>query len=64
MELDSKYLDLKVVFKDNFTSLDDSTLKMIESVLIDLKMNNEEEIVIKGSYYHFGCLFNLLIKGI
>ena len=57
-----KYIDLKDVFKEDFIELDKSTLTMIERVLNDLKMNEEEEIVIKGSYFQFGCLFNLLLK--
>jgi hypothetical protein len=62
MELNSTYLDLKVLFNEDFKGLDQTTLKMIEDVLIDLKMNNEEEIQIKGSYFQFGFLFNLLLK--
>jgi hypothetical protein len=62
MELNSHYIDLKDVFKGDFLELDKTTLKMIESVLNDLKMNDEEEIVIKGSYFQFGCLFNLFLK--
>lgn len=27
-----------------------------------LKMNDEEEIMIKGTYFQFGSLFNLLLK--
>ena len=62
MELNSHYIDLKDVFKEDFIELDKSTLTMIERVLNDLKMNEEEEIVIKGSYFQFGFLFNLLLK--
>ena len=62
MELNSHYIDLKEVFTGDFIELDKSTLTMIERVLNDLKMNEEEEIVIKGSYFQFGCLFNLLLK--
>lgn len=62
MELNSHYIDLKEVFTGDLIELDNSTLNMIERVLKDLKMNEEEEIVIKGSYFQFGCLFNLLLK--
>lgn len=62
MELNSHYIDLKEVFKDDFPEIDKKTIKMIKNVLDDLKMNDEEEIVIKGSYFQFGCLFNLLLK--
>ena len=61
MELNSHYIDLKEVFTGDLIELDKSTLNMIERVLKDLKMNEEEEIVIKGSYFQFGCLFNLLL---
>jgi hypothetical protein len=62
MELNSHYIDLKEVFTEDLIELDKSTLNMIDRVLKDLKMNEEEEIVIKGSYFQFGCLFNLLLK--
>ena len=62
MELNSHYIDLKEVFTGDLIELDKSTLIMIARVLKDLKMNEEEEIVIKGSYFQFGCLFNLLLK--
>mgnify|MGYP000058579476 FL=1 len=62
MELNSHYIDLKEVFTGDLMELDKSTLNMIDRVLKDLKMNEEEEIVIKGSYFQFGCLFNLLLK--
>jgi hypothetical protein len=62
MELNSHYIDLKEVFTEDHIELDKSTLIMIERVLNDLKMNDEEEITIKGSYFQFGCLFNLLLK--
>ena len=62
MELNSHYIDLNEVFTGDLIELDKSTLNMIERVLKDLKMNEEEEIVIKGSYFQFGCLFNLLLK--
>lgn len=62
MELNSHYIDLNEVFTGDLIELDKSTLNMIERVIKDLKMNEEEEIVIKGSYFQFGCLFNLLLK--
>lgn len=62
MELNSHYIDLKEVFSGDLIELDKSTLNTIERVLKDLKMSEQEEIVIKGSYFQFGCLFNLLIK--
>jgi hypothetical protein len=62
MELDSHYIDLNEFFKDDYPELDNKTLKMVKNVLDDLKMNDEEEIVIKGSYFQYGCLFNLLLK--
>jgi hypothetical protein len=62
MELNSHYIDLKEVFTGDLIELDKSTLNMIDRVLKDLKMNEEEEIVIKGSYFQFGCLFNHLLK--
>lgn len=62
MELDSHFIDLNEVFKDDYPEIDNKTLKMVKYVLDDLNMNDEEEIVIKGSYFQFGCLFNLLLK--
>ncbi len=62
MEFDSRYIDLNDVFRDDYNVLDKPTLKMIERVLNDLEMDNKEEILIKGSYFQLGCLFNLLIK--
>jgi len=62
MELNSHYIDLKEVFTEDLIELDKSTLKMIERVVNDLQMNEGEKIVIKGSYFQFGCLFNLLLK--
>jgi hypothetical protein len=62
MELNSHYIDLKEVFTEDLIELDKSTLKMIERVVNDLQMNEDEKIVIKGSYFQFGCLFNLLLK--
>ena len=62
MELDSHFIDLNAVFKDDYPEIDNKTLKMVKYVLDDLNMNDEEEIVIKGSYFQFGCLFNLLLK--
>jgi len=62
MEFVSRYIDLNDVFRDDYNVLDKPTLKMIERVLNDLEMDNKEEILIKGSYFQLGCLFNLLIK--
>ena len=61
MELDSHNIDLKEVFKEHNHKLCVNP-QITRKVLIDLRMDEEEEIIISGTYGDWGWFFNFLLS--
>jgi len=61
MELNSHYIDLKEIFKEHNHKLCVNP-QTIRKVLLDLHMDEEEEIIISGTYGDWGWFCNLLLS--
>ena len=61
MELNSHYIDLKELFKEHNQKLC-VTPQLIRNVLEELKMDEEEEITITGTYGDWGWFFNYVLS--
>jgi 3-mercaptopyruvate sulfurtransferase SseA len=61
MGRDSLYIDLNDWVNDNHPEMTKSRIEMIRSVLEELKIEEDEEVIITGDYRTWGLFCNYLI---
>jgi hypothetical protein len=62
MGRDSLYIDLNDWIHDFHPDMTETRIEMIRSLLEELKIDEEDEVVISGDFKSIGLFFNYLIS--
>lgn len=62
MEMDTLHIDLKDWIQNYHPEMTETRIEMIRSLLEELKIDEDEEVVITGDYKNWGLFCNYLLS--
>lgn len=62
MEMDTLHIDLKDWIQNYHPEMTETRIEMIRSLLEEMKIDEDEEVVITGDYKHWGLFCNYLLS--